>query len=185
MVRNSLDKITGWDMPRVEREHSGARTNVSKTDVFLFKKERRAENESPSLHSESFPAQTNDTLYSLNMKKQRRCFPLWQMALFLVASCNSERRLPRTALLSRRFPLALCLVFRQSAAMIAGIKRLTAPSQGVYLRILPSTSAGEIALLSSDDYVKILDASVANWYRVASWQGTGWVSANYISLIKK
>lgn len=37
MVRNSLDKITGWDMLRVEREHSVARTSVLRTDVFLLK----------------------------------------------------------------------------------------------------------------------------------------------------
>ena len=40
MVENSLDKITEWDMFRVEREHSVARTNILKTDVFLFKKRK-------------------------------------------------------------------------------------------------------------------------------------------------
>ena len=55
-------------------------------------------------------------------------------------------------------------------------------SQGVYLRLLPSTSADRIALLPFDSYVKILDTSVANWYRVASVKGTGWVSADCITL---
>lgn len=54
-------------------------------------------------------------------------------------------------------------------------------SQGVYLRLLPSTSAERIALLPFDSYVKILDTSVANWYRVASVKGTGWVSADCIT----
>ena len=57
-------------------------------------------------------------------------------------------------------------------------------SQGVYLRLLPSTSADRIALLPFDSYVKILDTSVANWYRVASVKGTGWVSADCITLKK-
>ena len=57
-------------------------------------------------------------------------------------------------------------------------------SQGVYLRLLPSTSADRISLLPFDSYVKILDTSVANWYRVASVKGTGWVSADYITLKK-
>lgn len=54
-------------------------------------------------------------------------------------------------------------------------------SQGVYLRLLPSTSAERIDLLPFDSYVKILDTSVANWYRVASVKGTGWVSADCIT----
>ena len=58
-------------------------------------------------------------------------------------------------------------------------------SRGVYLRVLPSTSANQIALLPSQTYVSILDTSVANWYRVASEKGTGWVSADYITLKKK
>ena len=57
-------------------------------------------------------------------------------------------------------------------------------SQGVYLRLLPSTSADRISLLPFDSYVKILDTSVANWYRVASVKGTGWVSADCITLKK-
>lgn len=57
-------------------------------------------------------------------------------------------------------------------------------SQGVYLRLLPSTSANRISLLPFDSYVKILDTSVANWYRVASVKGTGWVSADCITLKK-
>ena len=58
-------------------------------------------------------------------------------------------------------------------------------SRGVYLRVLPSTSANQIALLPSQTYVSILDTSVANWHRVASEKGTGWVSADYITLKKK
>ena len=58
-------------------------------------------------------------------------------------------------------------------------------SQGVYLRVLPSTSAAKIGLLPSNSYVIILDTSVANWYRVTSTKGTGWVSAAYLTLRKK
>ena len=57
-------------------------------------------------------------------------------------------------------------------------------SQGVYLRVLPSTSAAKIGLLPSNSYVIILDTSVANWYRVTSTKGTGWVSADCITLKK-
>ena len=58
-------------------------------------------------------------------------------------------------------------------------------SQGVYLRVLPSTSAAKIGLLPSNSYVIIWDTSVANWYRVTSTKGTGWVSAAYLTLRKK
>ena len=58
-------------------------------------------------------------------------------------------------------------------------------SQGVYLRVLPSTSAAKIGLLPSNSHVIILDTSVANWYRVTSTKGTGWVSAAYLTLRKK
>lgn len=58
-------------------------------------------------------------------------------------------------------------------------------SQGVYLRVLPSTSAAKIGLLPSNSHVIILDTSVANWYRVTSTKGTVWVSAAYLTLRKK
>lgn len=56
-----------------------------------------------------------------------------------------------------------------------------ARNNGLYRHIRTSK---EIIRNLLNDYVKILDTSVANWYRVASVKGTGWVSADCITLKK-
>lgn len=53
-------------------------------------------------------------------------------------------------------------------------------TNGVNLRVLPSTSATKICTLANGTYMRVMDI-VDDWYRVLTPSGCGWVSSNYVT----